>query len=136
MEKSDFDITILEGSVKLSDASVIMLEVLPGDKVSIDYVKRDGKLVPIIHKTETGKKLSKQNTFILKGKDRDFLLQYGDRFMLEVDSGVFYLIGYHPFPVYTDPALATEDYKNENYLDMSIIEDTNYHIEKFTKFEL
>lgn len=133
---SDFDVTILEGSVKLSDASVIMLEVLPGDKVSIDYNKRDGKLVPIIHKTETGKKLSKQNTFLLKGKDRDFLLQYGDGFMLEVDSGICYLIGNHPFQVYTDPALATEDYKNENYLDMSIIEDTNYHIEKFTKFEL
>lgn len=136
MAKSDFDVTILEGSVKLSGVSVIMLEVLPGDKVSIDYAKRDGKLVPIIHKTETGKKLSKQNTFLLKGKDRDFLLQYGDRFMIEVDSGIFYLVGNYPFQVYTDPSLAAEDYKNENYLDMSIIEDTNYHIEKFTKFEL
>lgn len=136
MAKSDFDVTVLEGSVKLSDASVVMLEVLPGDKISIDYTKREGKLVPIIHKTETGKKLSKQNTFLLKGKDRDFLLQYGDGFMLDLESGIYYLQGNHSFKVYTDPSVAIEEYKNENYLDMSIIEDTNYHIKKFTKFEL
>jgi len=134
MAKSDFDVTILEGSVKLSDAAVIILEASPGDRISIDYTKREGKLVPVIHKTATGKKLSKQNTFILKGKDRDFLLQYGDGFMLDIESGC--LQGNHPFKVYTDPSAAVEEYKNENYLDMSIIEDTNYNIKKFTKFEL
>lgn len=125
------DLTILEGSVKLSDALVIMLDAHPGDKLSIDYISHNNKLVPMIHKTDTGKKLSKQNTFLLKGKERDLLLQYGDSFTVEDDLGDFLLKGDRPFVVYTNNSKVEID-----YLPKDILEDTNYNIEKFKKFEL
>lgn len=128
----NYDLILEEGKAILSENLIKLLEAKPGDRIAIVYGKLDGNMKPVIKKDNSGNLLSKSNSFIFKGQERDFLQQYGTKFTLYDDLGTFFLEGDQEFVVYTDVDKAI----NENYLDLSIVTDTNYNIEKFKEYKL
>lgn len=128
----NYDLILEEGKAILSENLIKLLNANPGDRIAIVYGKLDGNLKPVIKKDNSGNILSKSNSFIFKGKERNFLQQYGTNFTVYDDLGTFFLEGDQEFVVYTDVDKAI----NENYLDLSIVTDTNYNIEKFKEYKL
>jgi len=128
----NYDLTLDEGKAILSENLIKLLNANPGDRIAIVYGKLDGNLKPVIKKSDSGNILSKSNSFIFKGKDKDFLQQYGSNFTVYDDLGTFFLEGDQEFTVYTDIQKAV----SENYLDLSIVTDTNYNITKFEEYKL
>lgn len=126
------DLELKDNKAILSDNLVKLLNVSPGDRIAIVYGKLDGNLKPIIQKSESGNILSKSNSFIFKGKDKDFLQQYGNNFSIYDDLGTLFLEGDQDFTIYT----SVEKAVSENYLDLSIVTDTNYNITKFKEYKL
>ena len=127
-----YDLELKEGKAILSNKLLTLLEAKPGDRIAIEYGNLNGDLKPIIRKSDSGNLLSKSNSFIFKGQDKDFLQQYGNNFSVYDDLGTFFLEGDHEFKVYT----STEKAISENYLDLSILTDTNYNITKFKEYKL
>lgn len=126
------DLQLLEGKAILSENLVKLLGAKPKDRISIEYSNKNNRLYPVIKVSDAGNLLSKSNTFVIKGKDRDFLAQFGTEFeVLEEDENLF-LVGNQEFTVYTDVETAV----NENYLDLSICTDTNYNIQKYSSYTL
>lgn len=127
-----YDLILEEGKAILSNNMIKLLDAQPGDRIAIVYGKLDGNLKPVIKKDGSGNILSKSNSFIFKGQEKDFLQQYGTNFTVYDDLGTFFLEGDQEFVVYTDVDKAI----NENYLDLSIVTDTNYNITKFKEYKL
>ena len=128
----NYDLILEDSKAILSENLIKLLEVNPGDRIAIVYGKLDGNMKPVIKKDDSGNILSKSNSFIFKGQERDFLQQYGTNFTVYDDLGTFFLEGDQEFVVYTDVQKAI----NENYLDLSIVTDTNYNITKFKEYKL
>ena len=120
-----------ENKLILSPELVMLLQANPGDKISIEYSTKDGKLVPVILKSERGNVLTKSNTVSFKGKQRESLLQFGTIFKVNVTNDTLELIGDKPTVVYT----VVSKEITEDPIDKSIILDTNYNIQKFDKYE-
>lgn len=126
------DFELKDGKAVLSLRLVQLLNASPKDRIIIEYANKENKLVPIIKKSDAGKLLSASNTFVCRGKDRDFLAQFGDNFEVEKCDGILYLKGDKEFTVFTSVKQAVK----ENYLDLKTCTDTNYDIEKFSEYKL
>lgn len=126
------DFELKDGKAVLSLRLVQLLNAKPKDRIIIEYANKENKLVPIIKKSDSGKLLSASNTFVCRGKDRDFLEQFGDDFEIEECDGILYLKGNKEFTVFTSVKQAVK----ENYLDLKTCTDTNYDIEKFSEYKL
>ena len=112
-----------------SDQLIEWLSAKPGDKISIGYIEKDDKLIPVITKDESGHKLNKNNTISFRGKQREVLGQLGNNFWATVENNMITLEG-NGMPVFTTVKKAVE-----TYLTKDIIEDTNYSITKLTNYE-
>ena len=126
------DFELKDGKAVLSLRLVQLLNAKPKDRIIIEYANKENKLIPIIKKSDAGKVLSAANTFVCRGKDRDFLEQFGDEFEIEEYDGILYLKGNKEFTVFTSVKQAVK----ENYLDLKTCTDTNYDIEKFSEYKL
>jgi len=123
------DIIIRDTQLVFSDQLIEWLSAKPGDKISIGYIEKDDKLIPVITKDESGHKLNKNNTISFRGKQREVLGQLGNNFWATVENGIITLEG-NGMPVFTTVKKAVE-----TYLTKDIIEDTNYSITKLTNYE-
>lgn len=61
-----------------------------GDRIAVNYVQKTNELTfPVIGKSEifcdpnAGNKITKSNTVLFKGTQKDLLLKYGQKFELE-----------------------------------------------------
>lgn len=125
------DLVLTDNTATLSLELVHLLQVQPGDRVDIGYAEYEKMMTPVIYKSDAGNKLSEGYSFICRGKDNDFLSQYGRKFKVINDFGTLFLKGDQEFKVFTDVKTAIT-----SFLDKQIIEDTNYNITKLEKFEL
>jgi len=123
------DIIIRDTQLVFSDQLIEWLSAKPGDKISIGYIEKDDKLIPVITKDESGHKLNKNNTISFRGKQREVLGQLGNNFWATAENGIITLEG-NGMPVFTTVKKAVE-----TYLTKDIIEDTNYSITKLTNYE-
>lgn len=126
------DFELKDGKAVLSLRLVQLLNAKPKDRIIIEYANKEDKLIPVIKKSNSGNLLSASNTFVCRGKDKDFLEQFGDEFEIEECDGIVYLKGNKEFTVFTSVKQAVK----ENYLDIKICTDTNYDIEKFSEYKL
>lgn len=127
-----YDLELQEGKLLLSSSLLSLLNAKPGDRVAIEYGELYSKMIPTISLHESGNILSKSNTVIFKGKERDFLAQYGTKFFIEIHDGIIFLKGDQDFKIHTNVKTAVD----ENYLDQSILTDTNYNITKFSEYKI
>lgn len=125
------DLVLQENKAVLSENLVTLLGANPGDRVTIEYSNKDNKLCPVVTLSDSGNKLSKANSFIFKGKDKEFLQQFGTEFDAIKENDTIFLMSNQDFRVYTDVETAVD-----NYLDISICTDTNYNIDKFSTYTL
>lgn len=123
------DVAIKDTQLVFSDQLLEWLSAQPGDKISIGYIERDDKLVPMVEKNEIGHVLNKNCTISFRGKQREVLGQFGTNFWATNDNDVFILEG-DGLPVFTSVKKAVQ-----TYLTKDIIEDTNYSITKLTNYE-
>lgn len=123
------DLELQDNRAILSDNLVSLLNAQPGDRIQIVYGTSGGQLLPSICVSSGGNKLTKSNSFACKGKEHDFLAQYGTKFEAVDDLGVIFLKGDQEFKVFTEKEKAVE-----HFLDMSILTDTNYNIQKFNSY--
>ena len=123
------DVIIRDTQLVFSDQLIEWLSAKPGDKISIGYIEKDDKLIPVITKDESGHKLNKNNTISFRGKQREVLGQLGNNFWATVENNMITLEG-NGMPVFTTVKKAVE-----TYLTKDIIEDTNYSITKLTNYE-
>ena len=125
------DLILNDNTATLSLELVHLLQVNPGDRVDIGYAEYEKTMMPVIYKSDAGNKLSEGYSFICRGKDNDFLSQYGRNFKVIDSFGTLFLKGDQEFKVFTEVKAAVT-----SFLDKNIIEDTNYNITKLQKFEL
>lgn len=98
-DNSNPQIILEDNKYKLNNASVELLNIIPGDKLEINYEQYEGNLTPIIGKAELfgnngGNKVTKSFTVSCRGKANEQLSKYGNAFQLkEKQEGVFFLIG-------------------------------------------
>lgn len=95
-------IEVLDNKLILSPVAINTLQIIPGDRISVNYVQINNEITyPIISKSivfgdsENGNKCSKSNTVSFKGNQRAILMQYGNLFTLELDNkfkGAFKLV--------------------------------------------
>lgn len=88
------DIPIIElGDKKLilSPLALQILNVNPGDRLSINYIQKNNEnTFPVIGKAEifadpeNGQKLTKSNTISFRGNQHKFLKQFGNLFKIEM----------------------------------------------------
>ena len=115
----------------LSSELLMLLQANPGDRISIEYTTRDGKLIPVIFKSDKGNILTKSQTVAFSGKQKKSLLQFGIEFTVNINNDIIELVGDKQSVVYTAVKKDIEE-----TLDKSIILDTNYDIQKFSVYEL
>ena len=123
------DIQVLDNRLQLSSNLVnTMLKAQPGDRIAINFIERDGNLVPTISVSNCGNKLSCKGSISYRGNQRDLLVQYGTCFEAEIEeTGIIYLKGNNPdFKVFTSVKKAAE-----HILDKQIILDTNFDLKHF-----
>lgn len=96
----EYDVVIGSSNLKLSKQAQKLLSVNAGDRVRVGVKTVDNILTPFIEKAGTTSDLnganliSKNNTVQCKGKNRDNLLKFGDKFKLkQISSGIFTLVG-------------------------------------------
>lgn len=129
-KRSDIpDIVLKENSVIISDNLIALLHVSPGDRIAIGYLEKEGNLVPIISKSESGNKLNKSNTFAFRGLRRNILNSLGSRFWAKEVDGNIELEG-DGIPIYTEVKKAADA-----VITKEIIKDTNYNITKLENYE-
>lgn len=75
----------------LSPLTLQILDVNPGDRLSINYIQKNNEnTFPVIGKAEifadpeNGQKLTKSNTISFRGNQYKFLKQFGNLFKLEM----------------------------------------------------
>lgn len=133
-EATTYDVTLCENKIIFSQETLNTIGAEEGDRINIEYDKIDNKLIPIIYKDENkGNKLTKSNTIAFKGKQNEMLSQYGDHFTIE-----FYKDKYYKLNGSNNTVIATtveEAVKNID-LDIEILKDTNYTIDKIETYEL
>ncbi len=123
------DVIIQDNKLLLSEQLIEMLSAKPGDRINIGYSNRDGKLVPIICIDNEGNRLNKNWSVSFRGKQKDFLGQFGSCFWATNNNGSIELEG-NGVPIYTDVKKAVEA-----YITKEIILDTNYNITKINNYE-
>ena len=123
------DIVMTETTLQLSDRLVSLLGATPGSGIVIEFMEKDGTLVPVISIGEEGNKLTRTNTVSYRGKKHNVLTEFGSNFWAHVNNGIIELEG-DRLPVYTSVQKATE-----SYLTAEIITDTNYNITKLNNYE-
>jgi hypothetical protein len=129
-KRSDIiDIVMTETTLQLSDRLVSLLGATPGSGIVIEFMEKDGTLVPVIAIGEEGNKLTRTNTVSYRGKKHNVLTEFGSNFWAHVNNGIIELEG-DRLPVYTSVQKATE-----SYLTAEIITDTNYNITKLNNYE-
>lgn len=129
-EHSDIiDVIVKDNKLILSDQLIDTLNAKPGDRINIGYIDKNGTLVPVICISDAGNKLNKTNTVSFRGKQKDFLCQFGSNFWAFENDGVVELEG-DGVPIYTEVKKAVEA-----YISKEIILDTNYNIIKLSEYE-
>ena len=123
------DVIIRNNKLLLSDNIIELLSAKPGDRINIGYIEKDGNMIPIICIDAEGNKLNKNNTISFRGKQQEFLGQFGSNFWAVNNEGTIELEG-DGIPVYTDVKKAVEA-----YITKEIILDTNYNITKINNYE-
>lgn len=92
-------ITLEDNKYILNSRAVETLGVQYEDRLTIQYHKVNGKLVPVIAKDEVlgvkgGNKLTKSNTVACRGKANEKLSEYGSEFKLvEKGEGIYIMEG-------------------------------------------
>lgn len=128
------DLILNENVAEISEDLLNLLNAKPGDRILIAYgYGKDNSLVPVICVNENGNKLSKKRTFICTGKQKMYLLQYGDRFKASKESNTIYLNGNN-----TSNFKVFDSVKNavEYTLSKEIINNENFNIKKLNNYEL
>lgn len=125
------DLTILENTAEISENAKTLIGAVCGDRIIVSYIN-DGKLLlPVLEKSDTGNLLSKRNTFVLRGRDKEMLQQYGKDFIIEQKGNNCVLKG-NGETIYTNVQEAVKDIKRK--IDLEILTDTNYNIQKFNSY--
>lgn len=96
-ESLDPEITLVPNKLMFNNAALHTLGASPGDEVSIQYVKLNDKLTPLIFKSALldikGNKITKSNTVSFRGEANQVLSSYGSTFVLQQQKeGFFYMI--------------------------------------------
>ena len=86
-------------------------------------------MIPIICIDDSGNRLNKNNKISFRGKQREFLGQFGSNFWAEEKDGQIELEG-DGLPIFSDVKKAAEA-----YITKEIILDTNFNITKLTNYE-
>lgn len=92
-------ITLEDNKYILNSRAVEVLGVKHEDRLTIQYHKVNGKLVPVIAKDEIlgvkgGNKLTKSNTVACRGKANEKLSEYGSEFeLVEKGEGIYIMKG-------------------------------------------
>lgn len=123
------DVIVKDNKLILSDQLITTLGAKSGDRINIGYIDKDGNLIPVICISDAGNKLNKTNTVSFRGKQKDFLCQFGSNFWATENEGVVELEG-DGVPVYTEVKKAVDA-----YISKEIILDTNYNITKLSEYE-
>ena len=130
MKHSDIiDVIIRDNQLILSDQLIALLNAKAGDRITIGYAEKDGNMIPIICIDDSGNRLNKNNTISFRGKQREFLGQFGSNFWAEEKDGQIELEG-DGLPIFSDVKKAAEA-----YITKEIILDTNFNITKLTNYE-
>ena len=73
------DVQVLDSRLQLSSNLVNnMLKAHSGDRIAINFIEKDGNLVPTISISSCGNKLSSKGTVSYRGTQKDLLTQYGN----------------------------------------------------------
>lgn len=105
------------------------LGVKPGDRVSVEYIKINDILTPVISQTEYGHKITKTKSIQLRNAANQILSFYGKEFELEQYEGVFKLKGDSDKKIHTS---LNSVFKT---LPIEIINDINYNLKTFENYE-
>lgn len=94
----EFDVVIGPSNLRFAKQALELLNVNAGDRVRVGIKTVDNILTPFIAKAESTSKgaslLSKSNTVQCRGKNRENLLKFGDKFKLkQIPDGTFTLVG-------------------------------------------
>ena len=125
------DVKVQDSNLLLDSAFISKLGAVPGDRIMIGYIEKDGKLIPIISIGEGGNKLTNSNTVSFRGNQKNVLTQFGTNFWGEdLTEGNYIELEGDGIPVYTEVKKAVEA-----YISKEIVLDTNYNITKLTNYE-
>lgn len=106
------------------------LNLQPGDRVSIEYIKINEKLTPVVRQSEYGHKITKTLSIQLRNGSNQMLSFYGNEFKLEpYEEGVFKLVGNKNTQIHTS---LNSVFK---VLPTEILTDTNYNLKTFDNYE-
>jgi len=115
----------------LDPAFISKLGAVPGDRIIIGYIEKEGNLIPIISIGEGGNKLTNSNTVSFRGKQKNMLTQFGTNFWGgDLTEGNYIELEGDGIPVYTEVKQAVKA-----YISKEIILDTNYNINKLNSYE-
>jgi len=119
----NYDVELLENKLILSPTIISLLNAQVGDRIEIEYIEKDGVIIPIIIKSQAGNKLTKSNTVSFRGKANVDLASYGTKFKAELIDSIICLYGNNPeYKIYNGVQSALKN------IDKSIIENTNFNI--------
>lgn len=124
------DVIMKESNLVLDSGLITKLGAAPGDRIEIGYMEKDGIMIPIISKGESGNKLNKSNTISFRGKQKEMLAQFGSHFWAGEFNGTYCELEGDGVPVYTTVKKAVEA-----YISKEIVLDTNYNITKLNEYE-
>lgn len=87
MKENNHHISVIGNSLKFNKEAVEILNLLPSDKLVIEYAQEDQIFVPVIMKTNfpdiiKGKKFTKSNSIMLRGEALKLLKSFGENFSL------------------------------------------------------
>lgn len=91
------EITLTPNKLIINNAALNLLGASPGDEITIQYVKFEGKVIPLICKSALldikGNKITKSNTVSFRGEANKVLSEYGSTFTLKQQKeGFFYMV--------------------------------------------
>jgi len=127
---NDSLIILGDNKLTLCPSVLSLINASPGDRLEIEYVERDGELMPILVKSIGGNKLNKNNSISLRGKANDTLSLYGTKFSYLYENNLVYLVGHDP-----RQKVFTEVKASINHINKEIIEDKNFNI-NFNSYKL
>lgn len=92
-------VEVKENKLVISPKAVSLLQCIPGDRISVNYVQEGNELTfPVIGKSsvfadqDSGNRLTKSNTVSFRGFQKTLLQKYGNIFILEeFRDGIFKL---------------------------------------------
>ena len=125
------DVKVQDSNLVLDPAFISKLGAVPGDRIVIGYIEKEGNLIPIISIGEAGNKLTNSNTVSFRGKQKNMLTQFGTNFWGgDLTEGNYIELKGDGIPVYTEVKQAAKA-----YISKEIILDTNYNINKLNSYE-